>query len=283
MPFFRYGTIVCFSLLLWSTACAGEAPGPGGAFAAAVVGYRPAPGQFLNRYSDPQAALGAPDGSLVSLGGFGGSLTLRLDQPLAADGTLVVWGNAFYMGGDPRRRWAEPAVIEVSADATNWFLVGGSLVTPANPPHALVRSVVRTNTNAATWPAWAAGEETATFTALDLKTAFLKRVDPAAGYCHTNAAEETVETLYGYADCTPPGARPGNGPWQADDPFAFGADGIGGDTIRLAWLIDEAGFPVDKTVRALSFQYVRLTAAVDVVYPGVGESSPEIDAVGVLW
>lgn len=266
------------SLLLPS--CGGEDASRAG-YAIEVIEYRPAPGQFLDRAADPATVLGPPDRAVASLGGFGGSLTVRLAGPLAADATLVIWGNAFYMGGDPRKRWAEPATVELSADGTNWYLVGGSLVDATNPPRVLRRSVVRTNTNQSSWPAWAAGQETASFTAIDLGTAFLDRVDPAAGYAHVDDPGAAEETLYGYADCTPAGVLPAGGSWVPDDPLAFGIEGVGGDTVRPGWLVDDEGLPVGESVRNLAFRFVRLTCAVDASFPVLGEVSTEIDALGI--
>ena len=127
-------------------------------FATAVLEYAPAPGQFVNNpaFDDPVRALGAPVGagtvspdntSSVSLGGFGGSLTLAFDHlvtddprnPLGLD--FIVFGNAFWPDGAPSRRWGEAAIIEISFDQNGngladdaWFLIPGShLNSPPGP------------------------------------------------------------------------------------------------------------------------------------------------------
>ena len=89
---------------------AGDSP-----FAEQVLEYLPAPGflvqdSFVN---NPLAALGAPEGAgllsgaapdLVTLGGFGGTITLRFDHmveddPLNPFGMdAIVFGNAFWLG-----------------------------------------------------------------------------------------------------------------------------------------------------------------------------------------
>ena len=137
--------------------CYGDAAGingpdgpvaPRGFFANRLVDYRPAPGQFVHRYGSGAAALGPPDGSVVTLGGLGGTLTVELPVALTnrSGVDFVVWGNALYRGGDARKRWAEPAVVEVSANLTDWFVLRGSLFAGAAPASmAATATHVRTN------------------------------------------------------------------------------------------------------------------------------------------
>src|SRR5690606_29112210 len=97
-------------------------------FASRVVDYAPAPGQFVNdpAFNDPARSLGAPIGaglltadltSIVTLGGFGGSLTLAFDEPVEDDANnplgldCIVFGSAFYVAGNENRRWAEAGLI----------------------------------------------------------------------------------------------------------------------------------------------------------------------------
>jgi len=84
-------------------------------FATEVIEFSPAPGQHANHamFNDPARALGAPVGggtvaanhsSVVSLGGFGGTIVLSFDHtvmdeaanPLGLD--AIVFGNAFWVG-----------------------------------------------------------------------------------------------------------------------------------------------------------------------------------------
>ena len=123
---------LCGSLLgclLTAPAGAGE----GSPFAALVIDFEPAPGQFVNveAFNDPHRALGPPigggtndgnDTSVVSLGGFGGSLTLAFDHtvadhPLSPMGQdAIVFGTAFWVGGNDQRHRGECATIEISLD-----------------------------------------------------------------------------------------------------------------------------------------------------------------------
>lgn len=132
-----------------AAACAAAWAGPS-PFAARVVEYRPAPGQNVNAgapvsFNDPTKALGAPVGGgtsapdnskVVTLGGFGGSITLKFDHTIRHDPCnafgvdAIVFGNAFWVGQNPARRWAEAAVIEIAKDVNGapgpWFVIAGS-------------------------------------------------------------------------------------------------------------------------------------------------------------
>lgn len=112
------------------TAAVGLVSGLGwtGDHAVSVLDYGPGP---MAAYTDPSRALGAPstaatptipdNSAIVSLG-FGGSLTLGFDRPIYDDPTnpgrydFIVFGNAFYSGGDIFTRFQEPAVVEVGVD-----------------------------------------------------------------------------------------------------------------------------------------------------------------------
>lgn len=252
-------------------------------FGWAIVQYRPAPGQFVNHsdYSNSTAALGPPDGRCVTLGGFGGSLTLRFTKPLRdrpGEPELVIWGNALYSGGDPAKKWMEPAVIEISSNGSDWILIGGSHFNTGNPPEPFF-SHTYTNQQNNSWPAWCAGEERLTVAAPSL-TAQVTNWYTNGTFDFSGAQQEQ---FYGYGDCTPAGVKPGSGLWVVDDPLSFGTDGVGGDVIFLEWAVDGAGNSCyEAQVKGRDFYYLRLTAAVLFSDPLLGENSPEIDAVGII-
>src|SRR5262249_16610405 len=134
-----------------------SAVSPASEFADHVLSYSPAPGQFINNpvYNDPSRALGPPVGGgtlsadntkVVSLGGFAGSVVLGFDHTVLDDPSnpfrlaCLVFGNAFWVGGNANRRWAEGTVIEIARDTNNngladdpWFIIPGSHIT--NPPN----------------------------------------------------------------------------------------------------------------------------------------------------
>ena len=126
-------------------------------FASRVIDYSPGDGQFVNdpNFNDPVRALGAPIGGgtlnpdqskLVTLGGHGGSITLGFNGTVRDDPSnpfgldCIVFGNSFYLGGNPNVRFAEAAIIEISRDDNGngmpddaWYLIPGpDLFDPMN-------------------------------------------------------------------------------------------------------------------------------------------------------
>lgn len=117
-----------------------------------VLDYSPMPGQFVNELpeiaQDADAAAvrravqqSLDRGSLICLGGFGGSVTLRLKTPILhspqAAGDFRVLGNAFYWGtgiyDGMRVGSAEPGVVCVMEDANGngnaddtWYYLRGA-------------------------------------------------------------------------------------------------------------------------------------------------------------
>ena len=124
---FLVGAIVASGT--WTSGVRASSP-----FAAEVVEFAPAPGQFVNDpdYGIATHALGEPSGggtfqpdnlSVVTLGGFGGFIILRFDHmvedhPLNPFGMdAIVFGNAYWVDSEAARHWAECATIEIALDA----------------------------------------------------------------------------------------------------------------------------------------------------------------------
>lgn len=236
-------------------------------FAATMCAYTPAPGQFVNdsQYNDPAKALGPPTGgqtplqpdnsSIVSLGGFGGSITLAfdhriLDNPGGYD--FIVFGNAQYSGAP--LRFVEPGIVEISEDGLTWFLIPGSHL---NAPFARI---------------------TKTYTDGQVFSAYQLPADTQDGVANG------AYTLWGYADLSPVLALPTGADPAAyftipDDPILAGiATGTcGGDAFDIAWAVDPS---TGAAANLSGFNYIRITTAVDRDLGGsLGELSTEIDAV----
>ena len=287
-----------------------------GPFAAFVVGHDPAPGQFVNveAFNDPQAALGAPRGggtnaadntSIVSLGAFGGSITLGFDHTVEDDPLnpfgldAIVFGNAFWSGGHPEDHWAECATIEISRDVNGngvaddpWYLIPGSHlpdpgerfetviwddeVADATYPPALASWIP--NGTAGTWSTagWALPAEI-------FGTPVVRNPEGEAG----------VEGIYGYAEYAPTlllgdfdadnfvddvSVTPETFYTVPDDPLTVGMTpgSGGGDAFDIAWAVD----PVTAIPAGLlGFDFIRIASAVNVSAGLLGEVSAEIDAV----
>ncbi len=296
-------------------------------FAATVWSFTPAPGQFVNNpaFNDPCRALGAPIGGgtlspgntkLVSLGGFSGTITLGFTHPIINDPRnpqgldVIVFGNAHFVAGNPNRRWAECAAIEVSRDANHngipddaWYLIPGShFVPPPAPPVPVFSQTWDDNTADPTFPPsnplWIPPGRTGQWTTSGFRL-------PASPFesgpvlANPNGPFADTEGVWGYGDCTPVlalGDTDGdNEPDDAsitpedfytlpDDPFAVGVTtwldggGGGGDAVAIDWAVDPVTLaPPTPPLDALDF--IRITTAVVFLHPLLGEISTEIGAV----
>ncbi len=279
-------------------------------FATVVVDYVPAPGQFVNdpSFNDASLALGPPVGggtvaadhsSLVTLGGFGGTITLGFDHPVTDDPAnplgldAIVYGNAIYVAGDPNRRWAECAYIEISPDGEQWYLIPGSHLTDpadqfetqtwdddiADPEHPPADSTWIPPGSSGVW------ETSGHRLPADVFDT------PVLANPNGPGAEE--EGIFGYADHTPTlrlgdldgdnvvddaGIDPEVFYTSPDDPMRVGirARSGGGDAFDIAWAVDpQTAQPANLT----EFTFLRITNGVNFVAGPLGEVSPEIDAV----
>lgn len=309
----RVGALVALFALAALPCAAGD-------FADSVAGYFPAPGQFINSalFNDPTRALGPPVGGgtispdnskLVSLGGFGGSITLRYSPPLPDHPCnpygldLIVFGNTSWVSGNPNRRFAEAGTIEVSRDWNNnglpddpWYVIRGSHL-PATPNAALQSQLWDNSAGTATppanlswypgapaFPAWPSSYATTTFR--------LPALFEAMVIVNPNGTAATTEGYHGYADCTPtlllgdtdsdnlvdaPGLTPGEFFTTPDNPFAVGISpgSGGGDAVDLAWAVDPATGEPARLDRA---DFVRVSTGVNFLAGVLGELSVEISA-----
>lgn len=318
-------TLTCRSIIVLSLAlyCRAGAASP---FAVRVIEYSPAPGQWVNdaRFHDPSAALGRPyaggfDGqggsSLVSLGGFGGSIILAFDHtvedhPLNPFGMdAIVFSNAFWVaeGGTPDANvhWAECATIEISRDQNGngladdpWFLIPGSHIPDPSGQFSFV--TWDSHVDDQTYPPPDASWIPPGFSGIWRTYAYALPVEIFGPPRVVNPSLDPArEGIFGYAEYSPTltlGDTNGDGfvddpsvPPEAfytvpDDPWTVGitAGSGGGDAFDVAWAIDPlTGSPANLS----GFDFIRLTTAVHAIdfgapdFPGTNEKSAEIDAV----
>lgn len=238
-------------------------------WADAVLAYQPVSPQ--SGFSDPAKALGAPTGGslsipnnsgVVSLGATGGHLTLKFNtavtddpaNPLGLD--CIIYGNAFWVGGDPNVKFVEAGLIEISEDVNEngladdpWYVIPGSRNFPqnlvpggmANPTPPLAGAVLNPNTTDA------------------------------------NLSNDLDEFDWGYAELTPTQAPYLDNHLRPDDPFRVGLTprSGGGDAFDIAWAVDADGTPAPLT----RFHFIRIWSFVSANMGALGAASPEIDAV----
>jgi hypothetical protein len=290
-------------------------------FATEVLDYTPAPGQFINnpQYNDPSRALGPPAGGgtlaasnakVVSLGGFGGSITLGFattvtDDPLTPLGLdAILYGNAFWTGGDPTRRFAEAGTIEISLDVNGnglpddpWYLIPGSSL-PPTPGDVAASQTWDNDPNTPLPPANIAWypdpavypdvPESYTTTGYLLPPPFqtIPLVNPTTD----------AEAFFGFADLSPtlllgdidadniieqPDALPEQFYTRPDNPFLVGISpgSGGGDAFDIAWAVHPAtGEPANLP----GFDFIRISSGASALGPLFGELSTEVSAVAAV-
>ncbi len=257
---------------------------------------------------------------LVTLGGFGGSITLAFDQPVMDDPCnplgmdAIVFGNAHWVAGNPNRRFAEAAVIEISRDVNGnghaddpWYVVRGSSlpnvaasvfrtqdwdVNPTTPTPPLFLPWYPGPPSFPNWPAQY------TTGAYELPSAFASPV-----LANPNGGGATIEGHYGYADISPtlikgdmsgakggfgensltdpedlPGIDPAEFYTVPDDPTRVGVSigSGGGDAFDIKW----ARNPVTGQLAQLDgFDFIRIRTSVDHIASSFGEISTEVGGV----
>jgi len=286
-------------------------------FASVVVDFSPAPGQFVNEplFNDPIKALDAPVGGgtynpnnskLVSLGGFGGSITLTFDHTVMDDATnpfgldAIVFGNATWVGGDPNRHWAECGVIEISRDVNDngqadepWYLIPGTHI--IDPTGQRETQTWDDNTGNPDYPPsnpnWIPPGCSGTWMTVGCRLP--SDVFDVTVLENPNGLGATEEGIFGYGDFNPvlilgdmnvdntvddPEINPEHFYTVPDDPFEVGITpgSGGGDAFDIAWAIDAVtGEPAELD----GFDFIRITNGVNFVTPLFGEISTEIGAV----
>ncbi len=267
-------------------------------------------------FNDPTRALGPPTGGgtldgnntkAVTLGGFGGSITLAFDHTVRDDPhnprglDFIVFGNAFWPGNDPNQRWAEPATIEISLDVNRngladdpWYLIPGTHL--PDPPAAWQLQTWDDNTSDNTFPpafeSWIPPGETGVWQTF----AFRLPADPFESSIvleNPNGPFATDEGIFGYADCSPTlilgdldadntiddaTITPEQFYTTPDDPFTVGIDpgSGGGDAFDIAWAVDPA---TGQPANLRGFDFIRITNATNIILGPFGERSAEVCAV----
>ncbi|MCM1518752.1 MAG: hypothetical protein NC117_08940 [Pseudoflavonifractor sp.] len=153
-------SMLAATVALLASSCSGDEPAPDGGtptpdaapgrVKVTVIDYSPAPGQFVNEIpeyepGDTPATMAAKatesldNDEMITLGAWGGSVTLRLHEPIAnvaGKADFRVLGNAYYADGStslPRYGNAEPGIVYVLHDADGdgpdndtWYELDGS-------------------------------------------------------------------------------------------------------------------------------------------------------------
>ncbi len=230
-------------------------------------------------FTTPAVALGAPkglspsvplnEGNVVSLGDPSGNprgrIVLKFNTPVTDDPAnpfgldCIVYSNAFWVGGNPQKRFQEPGIIEISDDGTTWFLIPGSRGYSYAGGQLPLVSEPTGDTNLGAGQALLLAGTITNPNTLDVAT-----------------GPETVEFNWGYMEMSPTLAPYLDNYVRPDDPFEVGvtARSGGGDAFDIAWAIDSSGDPAFLT----QFQYIRISPFVQRTL-AVGNATPELLAL----
>ncbi len=223
-----------------------------------VPGFNTNPENVLG-FPAPGSTPTQPDNSKLFSFGWGGFVEVGFARPIAnlpsgvdphnPDGyDLIVFGNAFYVGGNPCFAWVEPSYVEVGVDRsgsgvpdeqTEWYLL-----LPPNPDPRDENGTPRF---------------------------------PLGSEWYGNRS--VCPPIVGYADVAPI-TNLGH-PLIPDDPHTPGIQGLsaGGDPFKLEWAIDgRTGEPVHLE----EAHFVRISHALDAWHPIFGRSSTEITAIALV-
>lgn len=222
-------------------------------------------------FCDPSNATGPPSGAgsgagstvgVHSIGTAGSFVTVGFNTPIVDDPQnpqgldFIVFGNAFYVGGNIQNRWAEPGIVEVSADQNNngladdpWYVIPGSRGVDQsavatgipNPVPPLIGNFGVTNPN----------------------------------FLDADLGNDNEEFDWGYSDMNPVRAEYLDRYLRPDDPFTVGiSEGSGGgDAFDIAWAVDASGNPANLN----EIDFVRVWTLLQ--NGGVGAPSTEISAI----
>lgn len=258
-----------------------------------VLDYSPAPGQFVNvlptfKAGDDAAAMrqkaqeALNNGHEITLGAFGGSVTLRLSQAItdAPGPDFRVLGNAIIAGtGSDGRQYGscEPGIVEVMYDANanglpddTWYELAGSAHSSSVPSFTVRYSAPAADAADATYIPWEAADGTsgwlprlAAFHSqpyypqwIQAPTlSFTARRLPDNGVYNPATGRYDLYCLSGYADAYP--------------------DNNDKSCLDIASAIDSDG----RTVHLDAIHFIRITTAVLQVNGPLGEYSTEVAGI----
>ena len=243
-----------------------------------------------------------PDNSsVVSLGMAGGSVTVKFDPPIEnhADNIggydFIVFGNAYWYGGNSSKAWQEPGVIWIMKDEDGdgvmndtWYLIPGSHLSSGNSAENITYLADDLAEN--WWPDEAPSPLTLTsvFTLPDSLFSFSGTGDISSGYADVtptlilgdmsgasgdsssdNSIRNSedypeIDPVYFYTTPDPPGDR------------TIDAGSGGGDAIDMDWAVDPETF---LSVSLDEISWIKIVGATTLYDETLGDYSPEIDGI----
>ena len=272
-----------------------------GQFATGIADYLPAPGQYTNAdfIGTPSAAtsLIGTNLGLVSLGAFGGSITLRFASGIKNDPNNP-YGVDFTIFGNATQTWSEPGIIQVMKDENKnglpddtWYEIAGSdhywNTTISNYEITYQNSGLNTASDIH----WTDNLEKSG--AIPENSFHRQSYYPSADFFPQVSADKytlsgtrlkgqidlsnpgvvnSFRRAFGYADNTPVISASEKLP---DNPYTIAIEGSGGDAIDIDWAVDKDG----KHVKLDEIHFVRIYTGMNALAGWLGEISTEITGI----
>jgi hypothetical protein len=272
-----------------------------GQFASGVANYLPAPGQYTNAESigTPAAAnsLVGTNRGLISLGAFGGSITLEFATAIKNDPNNP-YGVDFTIYGNPTLTWSEPGIIQVMKDENKnglpddtWYEIAGS-DHYWNSTTSGYEIIYRNNElNLAGDIHWTDNQGKSGI--IPENSFHRQSYYPLADLFPIVATDKyslkgtrlqgqidlsvpgvvnSYRRAFGYADNTPVNSFTEKLP---DNPYTKEIEGSGGDAIDIDWAVDIQG----NHVKLEEINFIRITTGMNALAGWLGEISTEITGI----
>lgn len=292
---FKHSNLVLFVLLL--VACGNIHA----QFASKVIDYVPAPGQYTNAefMGTPAAAasLVGTNKGMVSLGAYGGSVTLYFNQGIQNDPNNP-YGVDFTIYGNSTSTWSEPGIVQVMKDENQngladdtWYEIAGSdhywnttnrayEVTFQNNGLTKAGNIHWTDNQNQTGiipensfhqqPYYPKPD---LFPTIPADKYTLKGTRLAGQIDLSNpGVVNSYRRTFGYADNTPVLSATEKLP---DNPYTLAVEGSGGDPIDIDWAVDQAL----KPVKLDAVHFVRIYTGMNALVGWLGEISTEVAGI----
>ncbi|MDP3913365.1 MAG: T9SS type A sorting domain-containing protein [Bacteroidota bacterium] len=272
-----------------------------GQFAIGIAEYLPAPGQYTNAdfVGTPSAAtsLVGTNRGLVSLGAFGGSITLRFVSGIKNDPENP-YGVDFTIFGNPTQTWSEPGIVQVMKDENKnglpddtWYEIAGSDHYWSTTISNYEITYQNSGLNTAADIHWTDNQEksgvipensfhrqsyypNAVFfpqVSSDRYTLSGTRLKGQIDLSNPGVVN-SFRRAFGYADNTPVISASEKLP---DNPYTIAIEGSGGDAIDIDWAVDKDG----KHVKLDEIHFVRIYTGMNALAGWLGEISTEVTGI----
>ena len=272
-----------------------------GQFASGVSDFLPAPGQYTNAdfIGTPGAAksLVGTNRGLVSLGAFGGSVTIKFESGIKNDPNNP-YGVDFTVFGNATSTWSEPGIIQVMKDLNKngladdlWYEIAGSdhfwNTTLSNYEVTYQNSGL----NSVIDIHWADNQGNSGV--IPENSFHLQSYYPQAGFFPQVPTDQYIlkgTRLHGQIDLSVPGvvnAYPrafgyaDNLPVISvyeklpDNPYTQAIEGSGGDAVDISWAVDPEG----NHVQLDEIHFIRIYTGMNALAGWLGEISTEITGI----